>query len=124
MLTQPEWRDPEDFFKYDETLDRFHALYLRYFQKYAKSHENRPKLHLLVHFPLFVRLFGVPRIWDVSHFEMFHKVAAKLPFKFDNHHEGESDRMFRSFLMRQYLQEVLIIGVYYIIIRWNTYSFV
>jgi len=91
--------------EYEAAVDDFYSSVM-FLTVFSKSKLLTPKVHMLVHYPLFVSLYGVPLNFDTGHFEMFHKTCAKLPFKFDNHHEGASERMLQSVIQKGVLLEV------------------
>src|SRR3546814_10788373 len=57
------------------------ALYRIFRIRQALNHENAEfggiKLHLILHFPMFIRMYGAPRNWDSSSFESAHKELVK-----------------------------------------------
>jgi hypothetical protein len=65
------------------------------FGLYSSSGLATPKMHCLVHFPRFIRLYGAPRNWDTGTYELFHKLAAKLPWLRTNRHSDTDAAMLR-----------------------------
>jgi hypothetical protein len=68
---------------------------IRVFGPYSPTKLATPKVHSLIHFPMFIRLYGAPRNWDTATFEMFHKTAAKLPWLRVNRHEDADAAMLK-----------------------------
>jgi hypothetical protein len=56
---------------------------------------QKPKFHAVLHYVFFIRLFGSPRNWDTGDFELFHKTAAKAPWRHSNRGEGHVEAMLK-----------------------------
>jgi len=58
------------------------------FKKFSASELNFPKLHVTVHFDLFIRTFGRLGNLDAETFETFHHHRAQIPYEQTNKQKG------------------------------------
>jgi hypothetical protein len=72
----------------DRDIDALQGKWVTAFLPYAITHLQIPKFHALKHMVLFIRMYGSPKNWDTGTYELFHKQAAKIPYKHTNHREG------------------------------------
>jgi hypothetical protein len=71
----------------------------------------KPKFHAVVHFSFYIRLFGSPKNWDTETYELFHKAAAKIPWKQSNHKTGYEGRMLVHYETRNLMLQMRAIAV-------------
>lgn len=69
--------------------------------------DNRPKVHALLHFRYFIRLYGSALNFDTSTWETFHKEVCHIPFSRDsNHNENREHRLMRQVHSRTSLRSL------------------
>jgi hypothetical protein len=72
---------------------------------------QKPKFHAVTHYVFFIRLFGSPRNWDTGDFELFHKTAAKAPWRHSNRGEGHVTAMLLHVHLRMVMAQARAIRV-------------
>jgi hypothetical protein len=106
LLRADEFRET-DLQNLDVQVRLLQSSIRRVFGKYSASDLATPKLHSLIHFSLFIRMYGAPRNWDTSTFELFHRTAAKLPWNRINKHQNADAAMLRVVEARNVIAQLL-----------------
>ena len=74
------------------------------------------KIHMIIHFPYFIRKFGPVWAWDTPSTEAFHKIMKELYKRISKRHSSESTEMLHQVLLFFYIEQYVNIND--CILRW------